>query len=65
MAFALEAVRPTDFRQQRADPRAHELDHPTADRAHEMMVALAGVNVLIEVAVALQPLARDETAFDE
>src|SRR5687767_2246698 len=41
-----EAVGPADLRLERHDARAHELDHPPAARAHEMVVLLPGMNVL-------------------
>src|SRR6185295_17065486 len=45
-----EAVRTADLRLQGSDPRADELHHPAAAGAHQMIVLLAGVNVLVEEA---------------
>lgn len=61
----VELVRPTDLRLHRHDARADELDHPPAVAADQMVVPLAGVDVLVEVAIASQPVASHQPAGDQ
>src|SRR6185436_9536830 len=56
MAGRKEAVGAADLALQCHDARADELDHPAAPGAHQVVVLLAAVHVLVEEAVALQPL---------
>jgi hypothetical protein len=48
VAVGLEAVRAADLGAQRDDRRADELDHPAAALAHQVIVLLTGVDVLVE-----------------
>lgn len=52
---ALEAVGAADLAEQGGDAGADELDHPAAAAAGHVVVALAGVQVLVEVAAAGKP----------
>src|SRR5262245_64701127 len=65
VAHRHEAVRAADLRLQRRDARAHELDHPAATGAHQMIVLLAGVDVLVEEAAAPQALLAGEAALHQ
>src|SRR3954468_20318151 len=60
-----EAVRPADLGLERGDSRAHELDHPAADGADQVIVVLPAVDVLVEEAPAAELLAGGEAALDE
>src|SRR5688500_3829173 len=60
-----EAVGAADLGLQGGDPRAHELDHPAAAGADEVVVVLAGVDVLVEVAPAPEPLLARQAAGDQ
>src|SRR5262249_13361849 len=51
-----EAVGAADLGLQRGDPRAHELHHPAACGAYQMIVPLTAVNVLVEEAAAAETL---------
>src|SRR4029453_6951357 len=61
----LEAVGAADLGPQRHDAPADELDHPPAALAGQVVVLLAGMNVLVERASGTQPLPAHQTAFDE
>src|SRR5436309_1729586 len=60
-----EAVGAADLGLQRDDPGADELDHPAAAGAHQVIVLLAAVHVLVEEPVALQPLLARQAALDQ
>src|SRR6201996_8115463 len=57
-----EAVSAADLRLQGGDARAHELHHPAAGGAHQMVVPLAAVDVLVEEAPAPQTLLARQAA---
>src|SRR5436305_4489557 len=59
-----EAVGAADLGLQRDDPGADELDHPAAAGAHQVIVLLAAVHVLVEEPVALQPLLARQAPLD-
>src|SRR6185369_10913133 len=60
-----ETVGAADLGLERGDPRAHELHHPAAGRAHQVIVALPAVDVLVEETPARELLLRGETALDQ
>src|ERR1700724_544959 len=57
-----EAVSAADLRLQGGDPGAQELHHPAADRAHQVVVPLPAVDVLVEVTPAAEPLLAGKAA---
>lgn len=61
----LEAVGTADLGLHGEDAGTDELDHPAATPADQMVVPLAGVDVLVEVAVAAQAIAPHQAAGDE
>lgn len=65
MLVGVELVRPADLRLHRYDARADELDHPSAAAADQMVVPLADVDVLVEIAIAPQPVASYQPAGDQ
>jgi hypothetical protein len=65
VVLGLETVGATDLGAQRDDARADELDHPAAAFADQMIVLLAGVDVLVESVARAQALAADEATLDQ
>jgi hypothetical protein len=65
VVLGLETVGATDLGAQRDDARADELDHPAAAFADQMIVLLAGVDVLVESVTRAQALAANQAALDE
>src|SRR4051812_27043900 len=61
----LEPVGAADLALQRGDARAHELDHPPAAGADQMIVMLAAMDMLVEEAVLPEALLAGEAALDE
>src|SRR5580693_2223148 len=57
-----EAVRAADLGLQRRDAGAHELHHPAAAGADQVIVALSAVHVLVEETAAAEPLLAREAA---
>src|SRR5437763_3062896 len=60
-----EAVGAADLGLEGGDPLAHELHHPAAHRAHEVVVVLPAVDVLVEEAPARELLLPGQAALDQ
>src|SRR5215203_867373 len=60
-----KTVSAADLRLQRRDARADELDDAPATHAHQVVVLLPGVDVLVEEAPAAQPLLAGEPALHQ
>src|SRR5436309_8915441 len=60
-----EAVGAADLPLQRRDPQADELHHPAAAGAHQVVVLLAEVHVLVEETPAAQPLLARQAALHQ
>ena len=65
MLVGNEAVGAADLGLQRGDARAHELHHPAALGAHQVVVALAVVDVLVEEPVAPQAYLAHQAAVHQ
>src|SRR5215210_4571037 len=60
-----ETVSAADLPLERRDTLADELDDPAAAGAHQVVVLLAGVDVLVKEAPAAQPLLAGEPALHQ
>jgi len=65
MPGRLESMGPADLHLEGRDARGDELDHPAALGAHQVVVVLPRVDVLVEIASAAQTVAAHQTAFDQ